>query len=157
MKRSIKHPKFILVVALLILVSALFLRLTGKGRIVVPDSVPAAIPHSAALLSAAGTNIIISSPLPDTTVASPVIIEGQAPGSWFFEASLPVSLEDASGTVIAAAPASAQGDWQVDRLVPFMVTLPFTTTATSGYLVISKDNPSGLPQNADSVKIPVRF
>jgi hypothetical protein len=43
------------------------------------------------------------------------------------------------------------------EFVPFTAILNFTTTATSGYLVIAKDNPSGLPENDASLKIPVNF
>jgi len=45
-----------------------------------------------------------------------------------------------------------------ENFVPFAVSLAFDqpTTAT-GTLVLQKDNPSGLPENADEITIPVRF
>lgn len=46
----------------------------------------------------------------------------------------------------------------VDEYVQFMASLQFSTpTTTTGNLVLKKDNPSGLPQNADEVRIPITF
>jgi hypothetical protein len=102
--------------------------------------------------------IKISAPRPNTNVASPLTITGEARGTWYFEASFPVKLLDANGKVLAAGPAQAQSDWMTTNFVPFKVTLTFTapTTAT-GTLILEKDNPSGLPQNDDSLRVPVRF
>ncbi len=90
--------------------------------------------------------------------ASPLVVSGEARGSWYFEASFPVQLLDANGVVLARAPAQAKGDWMTDTFVPFAVTLIFPTpTTATGILVLKKDNPSGLPQNDASVSIPVDF
>ena len=96
-------------------------------------------------------------PKASSTVSSPLIVKGEAPGYWFFEASLPIKIIDSQGNIIATAPASAQSDSLTDNLVAFTGLLEFTTTTTSGYIVISNDNPSGLPENELSVKIPVLF
>lgn len=97
-------------------------------------------------------------PLPDQVITSPLVVTGQARGNWYFEASFPVTLLDANGKVLAQVPAQAQGEWMVTTYVPFSVTLTFAkpTTAT-GTLVLQKDNPSGLPQNANELRIPVKF
>ncbi len=107
--------------------------------------------------SVKASEIIVNHPLANEVVKSPLIISGQAKGTWFFEASMPIKLEDVSGQLIASSYAQAQSDWMTDQLVPFKATLYFFTNASSGYLVISKDNPSGLPQNDASIKIPVNF
>lgn len=101
--------------------------------------------------------VSIFQPLPEAAVSSPLEVLGQAPGNWFFEATLPVKLVAADGEVIVAHYAEAQSDWMTENLVPFKADLEFTTTATSGYLIISKDNPSGLPSNDASFQIPVNF
>jgi len=55
-------------------------------------------------------------------------------------------------------PAQAQGDWMTTEFVPFEAVLEFAVPQTEfGTLILEKDNPSGLPQNADSISIPVRF
>jgi hypothetical protein len=103
--------------------------------------------------------IRIFDPLTDQTISSPLTITGEARGTWYFEASFPVTLVDANGTILTQAPAQAQGDWMTKNYVPFRVTLTFITTPTTetGTLILEKDNPSGLPENPNELRIPVRF
>lgn len=102
-------------------------------------------------------NVNVTTPLPNATVQSPLVITGEAK-AWYFEASFPVILKDANGTILAQAPAQAQGDWMTPNFVPFSVTLTFAkpTTAT-GTLIFQKDNPSGLPENDAEEKFTVFF
>ncbi len=102
--------------------------------------------------------IWLATPLPNQAIESGVVINGQARGNWYFEASFPVKLLDANGKVLTQVPAQAQGEWMTTNYVPFSVKLTFSkpTTAT-GTLVLEKDNPSGLPENANEVRIPVTF
>lgn len=100
----------------------------------------------------------VYSPVPNSAISSPLEIKGEAKGPWFFEASFPVRLLDGNGKQISSAGAEAQGEWMVEGFVPFKVTLVFDKpTTTKGTLVFVKDNPSGLPENADEVEIPVNF
>ena len=102
--------------------------------------------------------IKVTQPTPNQVLQSPLIVEGEARGTWYFEASFPVKLLDANGNVIAASPAQAQSDWMTDNFVPFKVQIEFKKPATStGVLVLEKDNPSGLPKNAAKIEIPIRF
>ena len=93
------------------------------------------------------------------TVASPLTITGKARGGWYFEASFPVQIKNASGTVIAEGPAQAQGEWMTQDYVPFKITLSFPAQAagSKGTVVLRNDNPSGLPENDKSLEIPVTF
>ncbi|MFZ2310017.1 MAG: Gmad2 immunoglobulin-like domain-containing protein [Patescibacteria group bacterium] len=100
---------------------------------------------------------VITSPQPLEIVSSPLVVSGQAKGSWFFEASLPVKLIDEAGNVIAVAPAQAESDWMTTEFVPFKALLEFTGTSSTGYLIVAKDNPSGLAEFDDSISIPLRF
>ena len=102
--------------------------------------------------------IRVSSLSANQLITSPLVVSGQARGSWYFEASFPVELYDGNGKRIAMVPAQAQGDWMTTNFVPFKATLSFSkpTTAT-GTLILKNDNPSGLPQNALELRIPVRF
>ncbi len=99
----------------------------------------------------------ISAPQADSVVSSPLVVKGEAPGTWFFEASFPVHLLDNQGNLIVTAIASAQSDPLTENFVSYKALLEFNTTATSGYLLLNNDNPSGLPENSLSVKIPVKF
>lgn len=102
--------------------------------------------------------IRIDAPLPGATVQSPLVVSGEARGTWYFEASFPIKLFDGNGKEIVATHADALSDWMTTDLVPFKATLVFGAPATaSGILVLEKDNPSGLPQNAAEVKLSVRF
>jgi hypothetical protein len=102
--------------------------------------------------------ITVTSLTKNTVVKSPLTIKGEARGNWYFEASFPVKLFDANGEQLAINPAEAKGDWMTTNYVPFEVTLTFATpTTNTGTLVLLKDNPSGLPEHADQLSIPVRF
>lgn len=99
-------------------------------------------------------------PLPHTRISSPLIIRGEARGNWFFEASFPVRLLDTNGTNIPLNPSHIMTaeEWMTTDFVPFEATLIFIPPAAeAGTLVLEKDNPSGLPEYADTVSIPIRF
>lgn len=103
--------------------------------------------------------IRIAVPKPGATVSSPLTVTGQARGNWFFEATFPVVLTDWDGRIIAQTQARAQGDWMTTEFVPFTATLTFSrqSSGTRGFLILKKDNPSGLPANDDSREITVYF
>ncbi len=106
----------------------------------------------------AASDIRVTSPTRNAVITSPLIVRGEARGTWYFEASFPITLLDANGKVIARSHVQAQGDWMTENFVPFEGKIEFTkpTTAT-GTLLLEKDNPSGLPQYDKSISIPVRF
>ena len=103
-------------------------------------------------------NIIVTQPLLNTAVKSPVFIKGEAKGRWFFEASFPVTIVDAAGQTLGGGIAQAKADWMTTGFVPFDATITFKTPTTStGFIIFSKDNPSGLPENNDEQKMPIVF
>lgn len=104
-------------------------------------------------------SINVTSPLPGTTIDSPFTITGSVRGTWFFEASFPVVLTDGDGKIIAQGNATAQSDWMTTDFVPFSVTLSFEKPSyrNNGFLILKKDNPSGLPQYDDAIEVPIHF
>ncbi len=91
-------------------------------------------------------------------VTSPLKVKAQAPGTWFFEASLPVVLLDENKIILGTGVGTAEGDWMTTDFVPFHAEIAFKPgAATKGWVVIKKSNPSGLPQNERSFEIPVQF
>ena len=98
-------------------------------------------------------------PQTDAKITSPLIISGEARGSWYFEGSFPVILTDWDGKIITQGVAQAQGEWMTENFVPFTVSLNFIKPefGKNGFLILKKDNPSGLLQNDDSIEIPVNF
>jgi hypothetical protein len=102
--------------------------------------------------------ITVTAPVPGAIISSPLIIEGEARGWWYFEASFPVRLVTDSGEVLAEVPAQALEDWMTEDYVPFTVSIVFAMpSATSGKLILSRDNPSGLPEHDAHIEIPVLF
>lgn len=102
--------------------------------------------------------IQVTNPRPNQVISSPLLVTGKARGNWYFEASFPIKLLDANGKELAITPAEAQSEWMTTDFVPFRVELKFDTPATAvGILVLEKDNPSGLPEHADELRIPIRF
>jgi hypothetical protein len=103
--------------------------------------------------------IKIDNPRPNQEIESPIVIEGQARGYWFFEASFPVFLVNWDGLIIAQGIAEAQSDWMTEDFVSYKVTLEFEKPEYSdkGVLILKKDNPSGLPEHDDALEIPIIF
>lgn len=102
--------------------------------------------------------IRITTPAPNSVVSSPVTVSGEARGTWYFEASFPVRIVDAKGTVLGTGIAQAQDDWMTENFVPFLATITFTPTNEAvGQIIFQKDNPSGLPEHDASVSVPIRL
>jgi len=102
--------------------------------------------------------IRVFTPQANEKISSPLSIKGEARGFWFFEATFPVKLLDDKGNIIAQHYAQAKGDWMTEDFVPFEAELVFEAPTTQkGWLVLEKDNPSDLPENADELRIPIIF
>lgn len=102
--------------------------------------------------------IRVTTPVKNQLVRSPLLVQGEARGTWYFEASFPVKLLDANGLQLAILPAQAQGEWMTENFVPFKAEMRFATPTTeTGTLVLENDNPSGLPELSKEYRIPVRF
>lgn len=102
--------------------------------------------------------IKVESPRPNQTINSPLIVEGEARGFWFFEASFPVKLLDEKGNLIVQGIAQTKSDWMTENFVQFQAELIFAAPLTEkGNLILEKDNPSGLPEHADELIIPIKF
>lgn len=105
------------------------------------------------------SKITIEAPKMDQKISSPLVATGKARGTWYFEASFPVELQDESGYVIAQGPAQAQDNWMTEDFVPFKITLNFPKqpAGSKGTLVFKKDNPSGDPARDEQIEVPVTF
>jgi len=102
--------------------------------------------------------IRVFTPQVNEKISSPLLITGEARGFWFFEATFPVKLLDDKGNIIAQHYAQAKGDWMTEDFVPFESELVFEAPTTQkGWLVLEKDNPSSLSENADELRIPIIF
>lgn len=103
--------------------------------------------------------IRIDTPRPNQSVESPLVVEGQAVGTWFFEGDFPVILTDWDGRIIGEGFATAVGNSMTEEFVPFSAVIEFETPSykNNGMLILRKDNPSDLPENDDALEVPVIF
>ncbi|MFA5359975.1 MAG: GerMN domain-containing protein [Patescibacteria group bacterium] len=108
--------------------------------------------------------VIVTRPEANQTINSPLTVEGQARGNWFFEASFPIELVDDQGKILGQSFVQAQSDpsheggvnWMTTDFVPFKGELNYqVATTTTGKLVLKNDNPSGLAENDKKIEIPV--
>lgn len=133
----------------------------GSGP-VVSTSTPATTTATSTAASTTATTtalhdrVHVTEPVAGAAVGQTFVVAGEAPGSWYFEASFPIEIVDNQGNIIAQTHAQALSDWMTTEEVPFSAT----TTITNGYtgdanVVIKRDNPSSLPENDDSVSVPI--
>lgn len=105
--------------------------------------------------------IRLTSPKLYQKISSPLVIAGEARGTWFFEASFPVTLVDWDGRIIAESFIMTSDDWMTTDFVRFRGTLNFSKPDdliyNNGSLILHKDNPSGLPEFDDALEIPIIF
>jgi len=113
-----------------------------------PPPAPAATPlHS---------RIVVTYPQANASVPKKFTVTGKAPGNWFNEAQAPAMVQDENGDKVGIGQMQAKGDWMTTDLVNFTADITIDQ-AYSGpaTLVLLKDNESGLPQNDDSLEIPI--
>ena len=103
--------------------------------------------------------IRLNTPRPNQEISSPLVIEGEARGIWYFEGDFPIILTDWDGKIIAEGYATAKGEWMDEGFVPFKGELVFEnpTYSNHGSLILKKDNPSDLPEHDDALEIPILF
>lgn len=110
------------------------------------------------LSTAPNQDVYIDTPQLAQIVTSPMIIKGRARGNWFFEANLPIELQDENGNVLAKKGYMTSDNWMTTDYVTIDTSLSFKAPPTDyGKLIIRNDNPSGLPENDKSFEVPVRF
>lgn len=93
--------------------------------------------------------------------STPLVISGKARGQWFFEASFPITIVDWNGLIIGEGHAEAIGEWMTTEYVPFTATVDFALPANTpykrGFIILKKDNPSGLPEHDDAFELPILY
>lgn len=161
-------PRILIIVGILLLV-LFFLRVANfRGPVEVSPSPELTVsiapsPSSAAVLPTPtpgqyDDQFEVTFPQPGAVIATPLKITGRARGPWYFEGSFPVRLLDNDGNIIAETVAQAQGEWMTEEFVPFIAEIEFISPEKKqGRLVFENDNPSGLPENAKRLEVPVQF
>lgn len=154
---ALKVLVIVFAVIIIVLFGVLFFYNPAKAPQLPPDNVVGA-KILQPTMSADG-HLGVTAPQAGALIASPATIIGTiTDGGWFFEGSFPVKIVDSNGAVIGRGVAQAQSDWTSTSSVPFTAIVQFSAPhGATGTVVLSKDNPSGAPQNDLSLTIPVRF
>ncbi|MFB6212637.1 MAG: PQQ-dependent sugar dehydrogenase [Candidatus Magasanikbacteria bacterium] len=105
-----------------------------------------------------GKPVTLEYPTKGAKLGKSFVVKGSAKGTWYFEGNFSVRVLNKNNQEIASARAQAQGDWMTKEMVPFKAELTLPKKASgSGFLVLEKANPSGIPEKAESIRIPVNF
>jgi hypothetical protein len=106
-------------------------------------------------------DIRISAPASFEKVTSPLLMRGEARGTWFFEGDFPIEVRNEEGEVLGEGYATAQGEWMTEEFVPFEGEIIFTIDEgiehMQGTVIFYKDNPSGISELDDMHVVPVLF
>lgn len=103
-----------------------------------------------------GVIVTIEEPALGAKVSSPLTVSGSVPGFWTHEGQFTVRLLGPNGDVLASQSVAVDGDWMTEELLPFTASLAYDASVSGrGSVELVRANPSDLPENADSVFIPV--
>jgi hypothetical protein len=115
---------------------------------------------SKTVTSAKGVTIELDDWPKDSVLTGSQTITGKVPGSWSFEGEFPIDVVYEGDIGLPGATAKLQGNWMTTNMVPFTATLTFderTMESDDVAIMLRNANPSGLPENDDSVRIPIHF
>ena len=94
-------------------------------------------------LSKEKPSIVLKNLKENDFITSPLVIKGEARGTWFNEGSFPVILTDGDGLIIAETQTTVNSNWKTDDYVEFEAYLEFTTPEvykTNGHLIFQNAN-----------------
>ena len=135
--------QILVALGIVVLIGLGFYMLKGTGA-------PSSSPYS--YQNATENDIVVGSTL---SLGSKVQIQGEARGYWYFEASFPIEIKDATGNTIGNGIATAQSEWMTEEFVPFNADINLTTTYSGpATIILKKDNPSGEPDKDASLTYP---
>ncbi len=107
-------------------------------------------------VSPLAARVVVTSPKANSSVGKIFVVSGSAPGPWYFEASFPIKIVDKDNNFIGQGIAQAQGEWMTTDLVTFTATVTLVGSYSGpATVVLMRDNPSGMPENDDSVSVPI--
>lgn len=104
-------------------------------------------------------NVTIIYPQINSEINSPLNMNGRVPAGWMFEGSSPVKILGEDRKLIAQGHATEviPGSWTSGQEIEFITDIKFSTNDKNGFIVLEKDNPSGLEENADLYEFSVKF
>ena len=145
----------VVVLAFIIVVLTWVLFTTPAEAPVVLNPATATSSQSKAESAPLHNRVIVTVPKSGASVTKDFDVVGEAPGQWYFEASFPIQVRDRDGNVVGRTHANALGEWMTEAQVKFNATVHVDSYSGPATLILLKDNPSGLPENDDSIEIPI--
>lgn len=89
----------------------------------------------------------------------PLLVDGEAPGPWYFEASFSLEVRLPDGTIVGQGFSTAQSDWMTEGTVPFFAEVQLIENVPSytgeASLILRRANASGLPEHDRAFSIPI--
>src|SRR5258708_17947617 len=73
--------------------------------------------HYVPIPAAGNPDIEITVPAPSQRVQNPIIIQGKARGTWFFEGSFPIKVVDANGKVLCTTTSKTTDNWMTTDFI----------------------------------------
>jgi hypothetical protein len=103
--------------------------------------------------------ILVSTPIKNSEVDSPLKVAGRARSDWFYEGTFPIFVYDSYDNLIAESHVSAQGDLVNDEFVKFVGDVQFSNyiKGANGTLVLRKNFAPGATVYDEHISIPVIF
>lgn len=122
------------------------------------------IPEKKIYTSKKGNKVTVNENVEGMKISSPLTLTGKIPTNWVFEAVFWVWLYTSSWEVIKQHYGTANiWDENQEVILPevdFVVDFEYDANQyewVSWYIELRNDNPSGLPENEDNIRIPVTF
>lgn len=144
---------FSIFIILMIVAAVVWLGFFQGGNSPAPT---ASLPDKITYNNSSNELIVVEAPLVGAVTGQEININGQARGTWFFEASFPIELLDKDGKILVQSYAQAQGEWMTENFVPFVAKLQVPASYTGpAVIVLRKDNPSALPEYEASISFPI--
>lgn len=104
-----------------------------------------------------GLEFELTNPLPNSELGCEFILSGKMPNGWFFEASFRYSIVVNDKEILSGL-VQTEDDYTITKM-PFFSTNIICNEECYGEseIVLRNDNPSGLLENEDEYRIPVKF
>jgi hypothetical protein len=101
----------------------------------------------------------VSTPSVNQKISSPFTVKGRVLSPWLSEGVAPVQITDQNGKVLGSGQVKGSTDWMTrSGWMDFETNIVFNKgDAKNGFVVFKKDNPSGKPENDQTMKIAVEF
>lgn len=102
---------------------------------------------------------IVSAPIANSVIKSPLKITGAVPAGWMSEGVFPIVILDSNKKMISQGQGKEVEEraWESGKAVEFSATLKFSQSTGSGTIILYNDNPSGNSANSKSFEIPIEF